>query len=125
MRGVLITRYTAVYWLVFFSIVFHGLSIPALDLIYKFAGVKPIQDDNDAVEVRPLSYNVPHPTNSEYVNKRGSVIVYNRFSRGPVGDEALPTWMSDSNSVESLEKIENPGVYERRTNGRPLYNERE
>lgn len=113
------------YWLVLFSIVFHGLSIPALDLIYKFAGVKPIQDDNDAVEIRPLSYTVPPPANSEYVNKRGSVIVYNRFSRGPVGDAELPTWMSDSDSVESLGKTEQPSVHERRTNGRPLYNERE
>lgn len=35
-----------VYWLVLFSIVVHGLSIPALNLIYKFYGVKPIQEDS-------------------------------------------------------------------------------
>lgn len=33
---------TAVYWLVLFSIVFHGLSIPALNLIYKVLGVPPV-----------------------------------------------------------------------------------
>ncbi|KAM5355093.1 hypothetical protein ACJ41O_001739 [Fusarium nematophilum] len=39
-----------VYWLVFFSIVVHGLSIPVLDATYTYLGVKPIHDD--AVEIR-------------------------------------------------------------------------
>ena len=35
-----------VYWLVLFSIVVHGLSIPALNLIYRYMGVQPnIQED--------------------------------------------------------------------------------
>lgn len=34
-----------VYWLVLFSIVVHGLSIPALDIIYRYMGVQPIQND--------------------------------------------------------------------------------
>lgn len=76
------------YWLVFFSIVFHGLSIPALDLIYKRVGVAPLIDG--PVEMRPLSINAAKPKNSSYVPKRGSVVVYNRFSRGFAVPEDTP-----------------------------------
>ncbi|KAK0628025.1 Na(+)/H(+) antiporter, partial [Lasiodiplodia hormozganensis] len=72
-----------VYFLVLFSIVFHGLSIPALDLIYKTLGVPPLIDaESGPVEVRPLSLHAAKPKNSAYVAKRRSVVVYNRFSRG-------------------------------------------
>ncbi|RSM00097.1 hypothetical protein CEP52_009320 [Fusarium oligoseptatum] len=50
-----------VYWLVLFSIVVHGLSIPALDAIYTFCGVKPIHDD--AVEIRRCSMLSATPVN--------------------------------------------------------------
>ncbi|KAL2270282.1 hypothetical protein VTJ83DRAFT_2466 [Remersonia thermophila] len=73
-----------VYWLVLFSIVVHGLSIPALNLIYKVAGVQPIRDD--AVEVRRLSARVPTPVNAA-VGDEETFIAYNRFSR-PVFNEA-------------------------------------
>ncbi|KAH7025540.1 Sodium/hydrogen exchanger family-domain-containing protein [Macrophomina phaseolina] len=80
-----------VYWLVLFSIVFHGLSIPALDLLYKRMGVAPVIDA--PVELRPLSVNAAKPKNSSYVPKRGSVIVYNRFSRGfALPEGAPPAW---------------------------------
>ncbi|KAB2568852.1 hypothetical protein DBV05_g12463, partial [Lasiodiplodia theobromae] len=73
----------AVYFLVLFSIIFHGLSIPALDLLYKLLGVPPLIDaESGPVEVRPLSLHAAKPKNSAYVAKRGSVVVYNRFSRG-------------------------------------------
>merc|ERR1712000_172948 len=69
-----------IYWLAFFSIVFHGLSIPALNAFYVWKGVEPIVED-DAVEITMRSDNEPLPNNA-YVNpKRGSVIVSNRFSR--------------------------------------------
>lgn len=69
-----------IYWLAFFSIVFHGLSIPALNAFYLYKGVEPIVED-DAVEITMRSENEPLPSNA-YVNpKRGSVVVSNRFSR--------------------------------------------
>ncbi|KAL2675620.1 hypothetical protein Neosp_011810 [[Neocosmospora] mangrovei] len=49
-----------VYWLVLFSIVVHGLSIPALDAIYTLCGVNPIHDD--AVEIRRCSRLSATPT---------------------------------------------------------------
>ncbi|KAG8409873.1 hypothetical protein J3459_007937 [Metarhizium acridum] len=51
-----------VYWLVLFSIVVHGLSIPALNLIYTYMGVKPIQED--AVEIRRISMPQAMPNNA-------------------------------------------------------------
>jgi NhaP-type Na+/H+ or K+/H+ antiporter len=68
----------AVYWLVIFSIVWHGLSIPALNLIYKFAGVKPIQDD--AVSLHRKSIQTVAPSNA-IVGDDQTFIAFNRFSR--------------------------------------------
>ncbi|KAF1974105.1 hypothetical protein BU23DRAFT_638115 [Bimuria novae-zelandiae CBS 107.79] len=77
-----------VYWLVFFSIVFHGLSIPALDAFYRYKGVAPIVEEEPA-EVR-LRFDADAPPPNSYVNpKRSSVIVHNRFSR-PVSGAMLP-----------------------------------
>lgn len=71
----------AVYWLVFFSIVVHGLSIPALNAIYKVTGVTPVVDPSGPAEVRPLSANIALPKNSFVHGRRRSIIMYNRFSR--------------------------------------------
>lgn len=73
-----------VYWLVFFSIIFHGLSIPALDAFYRWKGVAPIVED-EPVEIRVLSENDAMPTNAYANPKRNSVIVHNRFSRAISG----------------------------------------
>jgi hypothetical protein len=84
--------------------VVHGLSIPALNLIYRYCDVKPIQED--AVELRRLSTHVPVPVNAA-VGDDETFIAYNRFSR-PVFDEAdLPVFKepdeeSDSNSWPAL-----------------------
>merc|ERR1712070_714144 len=51
-----------VYWLVLFSIVWHGLSIPALDLFYRVRGVQPIYEA-DPHEERRLSIADPLPHN--------------------------------------------------------------
>lgn len=56
----------------------HGLSIPGLNLIFKFCGVKPIMDD--AVVVRCKAVRVPTPANAE-VNDNKTFVAYNRFSR--------------------------------------------
>lgn len=67
-----------VYWLVLFSIVFHGLSIPALNLAYRYFGVEPVQDD--AVELRRMSIHTATPPNA-IVSDPETFIAYNRFSR--------------------------------------------
>ncbi|KAH6636448.1 Cation/H+ exchanger [Chaetomium tenue] len=76
-----------VYWLVLFSIVVHGLSIPALNLIYRFCGVKPIQED--AVELRRMSMRVATPVNAT-VGDSDTFIAYNRFSRPVFNQADLP-----------------------------------
>lgn len=71
-----------VYWLVLFSIIFHGLSIPALDLFYRWRGVQPIVEDGPA-QVQVLSSTEALPNNAyKDPSKRNSVMVMNRFSRG-------------------------------------------
>jgi hypothetical protein len=71
-----------VYWLVLFSIIFHGLSIPALDLFYRWKGVQPIVEDSPT-EVQILSSTEALPNNAyKDPSKRNSVMVMNRFSRG-------------------------------------------
>ena len=76
-----------VYFLVLFSIVVHGLSIPALNIIYRLCGVKPIQED--AVELRRMSALVPPPVNAA-VGDGDTFIAYNRFSRPVFSDADLP-----------------------------------
>jgi hypothetical protein len=92
-----------VYWLVLFSIVWHGLSIPALDAFYRFKGVQPITDE-DPIEVRVLSEYNAMPINAYANPKRNSIIVHNRFSRPISGNQpALYRWRS----TESLATLAN------------------
>lgn len=67
-----------VYWLVFFSIVVHGLSIPVLNAIYKWLQVPVIHDH--PVEILLLSENEPVPNNSVVNRQSQHVTVNNRFS---------------------------------------------
>ncbi|KAJ4003726.1 hypothetical protein NW766_012178 [Fusarium irregulare] len=67
-----------VYWLVLFSIVIHGLSIPALNIFYHYTGKEVIKDD--AVEVRRVSMRAATPTNA-HAGDADTFIAYNRFSR--------------------------------------------
>ena len=69
-----------VYFLVLFSIIVHGLSIPALELIYKWRGVKPIVEPEPSL-VRRRSISEPLPPNSHVDPRYGSVVRHNRFSR--------------------------------------------
>ena len=71
-----------VYWLVFFSIVVHGLSIPLLNAFYKFRGIETIQEAHP-VEVPIRSSAQAQPKNSRRSIHRGSVMVHNRFSIMP------------------------------------------
>ena len=80
-----------VYWLVLFSIVVHGLSIPALNVIYKLYGVEPIHED--PVPIRRQSIYAPRPANA-VANDSPPFVAYHRFSR-PVStytEGGLPMW---------------------------------
>lgn len=81
-----------VYWLAFFSIVVHGLSIPALSQFYKFMGVQPVQDD--AVEMRRASVHVAPPSNA-IEGDDSTFIVYNRFARPVLSTSGLPQWRDE------------------------------
>ncbi|KAL2201946.1 hypothetical protein CC79DRAFT_1345125 [Sarocladium strictum] len=76
-----------VYWLVLFSIVVHGLSIPALNLAYSYFDVALI--DEDAVEVRRKSITIATPPNAMVVDEE-KFIAYNRFSRPVYNVADLP-----------------------------------
>ncbi|KAM0343576.1 hypothetical protein ACHAPU_008471 [Fusarium lateritium] len=67
-----------VYWLVLFSILVHGLSIPALNVFYHYTGKAPIKED--AVELRRISMQVTTPANA-VAGDKDTFIAFNRFSR--------------------------------------------
>ncbi|PVI01781.1 hypothetical protein DM02DRAFT_704153 [Periconia macrospinosa] len=92
-----------IYWLVLFSIVVHGLSIPGLNAIYEWRGVPPIIEEQPH-EVPVFSLNAPTPANGYANPKRKSIMVHNRFSR-PVS-QSPPTelyrWPHSNHSEETL-----------------------
>lgn len=88
-----------VYFLVIFSIVVHGLSIPALDAFYRWKKIPPISDSNPT-EIPVRREKEALPSNAYYNSKRGSIIVNNRFSRPPPQDE-LPQWANRRKSSYS------------------------
>lgn len=75
-----------VYFLVLFSIVVHGLSIPALELIYRWRGVQPIMELAPSME-RRRSMSEALPPNSHMDPRLNSVVRHNRFSRVISRDE--------------------------------------
>jgi sodium/hydrogen antiporter len=74
-----------VYFLVLFSIVVHGLSIPALEIIYRWQNVEPIIEMEPAIQ-RRLSVSSALPNNAHVDVPSGSVVRHNRFSRAPSRD---------------------------------------
>ncbi|KAH6961724.1 Sodium/hydrogen exchanger family protein [Ilyonectria sp. MPI-CAGE-AT-0026] len=91
-----------VYFLVLFSIAVHGLSIPALSIIYSYMNVKPIQEDG--VEIRRMSMQAPRPHNAAQTGDK-TFIVFNRFSQQVMQSYDLPTnepmAVSDTKSNDS------------------------
>jgi hypothetical protein len=85
-----------VYWLVLFSIFWHGLSIPALNMIYTWRGVQPVQDEDGPALVQRLSMHNPAPKNSTLDEKRGTVLLNNRFSRNYNTADFNPTVIEES-----------------------------
>jgi hypothetical protein len=98
-----------VYFLVIFSIVVHGLSIPALDAFYRYKKIPPIvESEPTEVHIRSLNEALPNNAHGDVDMRRRSVIVHNRFSRpvstyvgGERGGEELVMWNS-FNSHETL-----------------------
>ncbi|KEY63815.1 hypothetical protein S7711_09717 [Stachybotrys chartarum IBT 7711] len=85
-----------VYFLVLFSIVVHGLSIPALNLAYAYFDVQPITDD--AVEVRRKSIHIATPANA-MLGDNDTFVAYNRFSRPVFNVADLPDVQSRRQSM--------------------------
>lgn len=83
-----------VYFLVLFSIVVHGLSIPALDIIYRWQKVPPIVE-LDPVTTRRLSVSSALPNNAHIDPRHGSVVQHNRFSRATSRDPIGINTMDD------------------------------
>ncbi|KAI2790377.1 hypothetical protein POX_d05888 [Penicillium oxalicum] len=67
-----------VYWLVFFSIVTHGLSVPILYAVYRWRQVPMVHDH--PVEILLLTNNEPAPNNSVVDRQAHHITVNNRFS---------------------------------------------
>lgn len=92
----LLTTVLVVYWLMFFSVVVHGLSVPLLNGLFKILKVPVVRDH--PVEIMLLSENEPVPNNS-VVDRRGhSVLVNNRFSC--ISDEDVQPDASEQPSEE-------------------------
>lgn len=77
-----------VYFLVLFSMVVQGLSIPALDLIYRWRGVEPIMD-LEPVTMPVRSTTEVLPPNSHLDLRSGSVVRHNRFSQSVMGLQGM------------------------------------
>ncbi|KAH7075784.1 Sodium/hydrogen exchanger family-domain-containing protein [Paraphoma chrysanthemicola] len=77
-----------VYFLVLFSIVVHGLSIPALEIIYRWQKVPPIVEMDPAME-RRLSTTSALPNNAHVDHRTHSVVRHNRFSRAVSRDGGM------------------------------------
>ncbi|KAI1385204.1 Na(+)/H(+) antiporter 1 [Hypoxylon trugodes] len=99
-----------VYFLVLFSIIVHGLSIPILSAIYGYCGVRTITED--AVEIKRRSIYVATPPNA-FRGDPDTFIVYNRFFRPLVNIATLPITRSrtrsDNDSVSTKSEEEKKG----------------
>ncbi|KAK6838506.1 hypothetical protein RU639_000792 [Aspergillus parasiticus] len=93
-----------VYWLVLFSILVHGLSVPILNAFYKLCNVPYICDH--PVEVLLLSNNEPLPNNSTANRARHSVMVNNRFSRPPDSDDGTDDGQPEDDTAAILRRSE-------------------
>jgi len=90
-----------VYWLVLYSIIVHGLSVPVLNIFYRLFKVKPVRDH--PLEIHLLSENEPLPNNSIPLDgQRQSVIVNNQFSRVSETDSVVDMRDTERNDTESI-----------------------
>ncbi|KAH6658905.1 sodium/hydrogen exchanger family protein [Truncatella angustata] len=84
-QDLLLALTPVVYFLAFFSIVVHGLSIPALNAAYTFCGTEPLKED--AEQIRRRSVYVATPTNA-IRTEDGRFIAFNRFDRPDDGEDS-------------------------------------
>ncbi|KNG86244.1 sodium ion/proton exchanger [Aspergillus nomiae NRRL 13137] len=105
-----------VYWLVFFSILVHGLSVPILNTCYKLCNVPYICDH--PVEVLLLSNNEPLPNNSTANRGRHSVMVNNRFSRPPDSDNETDDGQAEDTAAILRRSEDSGGINDGRLESR-------
>jgi hypothetical protein len=98
-----LTITAVVYWLVLFSVIVHGLSVPILYVFYRVLRVPKIYDH--PVEVLILSENEPLPNNSVVDPQRHSVLVHNRFSEPSGLDIHSDEEKEQDEQRESTERI--------------------
>ncbi|KAE8351648.1 putative plasma membrane antiporter [Aspergillus coremiiformis] len=110
------TMTPVVYWLVLFSILVHGLSVPILNGFYKVFNVPYICDH--PVEVRLLSEHEPLPNNSTANHPRHSAIVNNRFSRPPDREDETQGQADEDTSAILRRSEDSAGVENNRPNSR-------
>jgi hypothetical protein len=110
-----------VYWLVIFSIVVHGLSIPALDAFYRYKKIPPISEAEPA-EIRVLSDNEPLPNNAYSNRKRNSIVIHNRFSRPQSMGPGLELYRWNSrNSHDTVQTLTQDSDYAEKPENIPQY----
>lgn len=94
-----------VYWLVLFSIIVHGLSVPVLNIFYRMFKVQPVRDH--PVQIHLLSESEPLPNNSVLLDgQRQSVLVNNQFSRVPEDSEDTNGMGRDDTGSIVCERVE-------------------
>lgn len=76
-----------VYWLVLFSIVVHGLSIPALDIIYRYLGVQPIQEYTDAKDHSSIRLDTPP---NAIADDREASVGFNQYTQPTFDGSSQP-----------------------------------
>lgn len=108
-----------VYFLALFSIIFHGLSIPALNMAYTRFGVEPLMDDSE--QVRRRSVYVATPPNA-IRTEQGTFNVFNRFDRpGEHEDQTCGaechSARQSSDSTNSAEPTSGAGRYDISSSG--------
>ncbi|KAI2602917.1 Sodium/hydrogen exchanger family-domain-containing protein [Hypoxylon fragiforme] len=93
-RDLLDAMTPVVYFIVLFSIIVHGLSIPLLSTIYSYCNVRTITED--AVEVKRKSIYMATPPNA-FRGDSDTWICFNRFSRPMANLATLPTTNNNNN----------------------------
>lgn len=86
------------YWLVFFSVVVHGLSVPILVFFYRYTGVKPIEEDT--IEILPFSQNSPFPRQSKSFESTEKVVVLDERKEKHVSWESKTSFDDDKQSLD-------------------------
>ena len=79
------------------------LTVNGPEKLYEYAP-KNFKALDDPIEIMPFSKNSPFPRNSEYLDSRQTIVVYNRFSRGKFDEKQVQnfSWVGTSERKSSL-----------------------